>query len=142
MIRVIGDRVLVALAPPPPEKVTESGIILVKDPDRYKLPSQGIVTQLGQKSNTCDLDEVRSEVHTWFVEHAEPGSTGLNAQQADDAIDRVLMAMAPAAFDVAVGDCVLFSPGAGEEFHEDGIDYVVLSESEVIGIVEPKSEAA
>lgn len=140
MIRVIGDRVLVLLPEVQTEVVTPSGIVLMKDPDLKKLPSQGIVIQLGEKSNTCDLDEVRSEVHTWFVEHN--GHHMIAVPWADDQVDRLLMQMAPAPFDVSVGDMVIFSTGAGEQFRQDGKDYVVLREDDVIGVLEPKEVAA
>lgn len=143
MIRVLGDRVLVLL-PPHEEKVSPSGIVLVTDPDRMYTPTRGIVVQLGEKSNTCDLDDVRADVHTWFLNVGETPIEEWGGGMAliRDSVDRVLMQLLPAAFDVQVGDCVLFGSGDGEQFHDDGRDYVVIRESEIIGIVEPKSEAA
>ena len=38
--------------------------------------------------------------------------------------------------DVAVGDIVLFTQWAGSEIKVDGKDYLVLKESDVIGIIE------
>lgn len=147
MIRVIGDRVLVLLPPPDGDIVTASGLVLMRDPDLARLPTRGIVLQLGEKSNTCDLDDVRSEIHTWFVERYTlyvdvPVDPAALMRLTGDAVDRILMDMQPSAFDVAVGDCVLFSAGAGEQFRQDGKDYVVLREDEIIGVVQPKSEAA
>lgn len=40
------------------------------------------------------------------------------------------------AMDVAVGDIVLFTQWAGNEVKIDGKDYLILKESDVIGIVE------
>ena len=146
MIRVLGARVLVALPPVPPEKVTDSGLILMRDPDLLKTPTKGIVLQLGRKSNTCDLDEVRSAVHTWFVEHASDCSHAgprTQWQRVRDDVDRLLMQMPPAPFDVQVGDVVLFLPTSGEILKEGDVEYALLHESEIIGIVEPaKKEAA
>lgn len=141
MIRVLGDRVLVLL-PPHEEKVSPSGIVLVTDPDRMYTPTRGIVVQLGEKANTCDLDDVRSDVHTWFLQNLPTFLQRFAWETIGDHVDRVLMEFLPAPFDVQVGDCVLFGSGDGEQFHEDGHDYVVIRESEIIGIVEPKSEAA
>ncbi len=138
MIRVLGDRVLVALPPREDETVSAGGIVLVKDPDRFYTPTCGIVMQLGEKVGTVDLDAARSEVHD-CLQH----SNSEDPDQARADVDRALMAMAPAPFDVQVGDCVLFPQSAGDQIHEDGVDYVVLHESDIIGIVEPlKDEAA
>lgn len=53
--------------------------------------------------------------------------------------DRATCARCGAArrFDVAVGDCILFPLGAGEEFTDSGHTYVVLREAEIIGVVPP-----
>lgn len=139
MMQLLGDRVLVAL-PPSEEKVSPAGLVLVTDPDRLETPTRGIVMQLGRKSNTCDLDDVRSEVHTYFVERDSFPAIG---RELGDEIDRVLMRLAPAPFDVQLGDCVIFGLGAGQAFDHDGIDYVILREAEIIGIVqEQKGQAA
>lgn len=143
MIQVRGDRVLVALPPAPENFVTEAGIVCVRDPDKFLTPTRGIVVQLGQKPNTCDLHDVRNEVHTWFVEQARNGYV-LGISQAGDALDRLLMTMQPAGFEVQVGDCVLFSMGAGQLVTFEGVEYVILAEAEILGVVEPmqKDEAA
>lgn len=132
MIQVLGDRVLVALPPTEAELTTPSGIVLMRDPDLARLPTRGIVVQLGEKSDTVSLDGV------------------LAALEDEDAAGRYLPvalrkrfdALAPAPFDVQVGDCVLFSLSAGEAFTLDDVDYVILHEAEIIGIVEPKEKAA
>jgi co-chaperonin GroES (HSP10) len=148
MIRLIGDRVLVALPPKEhqqdettgytyQESKTKSGVILVAKPaDTFNLEiaTRGIVVQLGHKSNTCDLDEVRSEIHTWFVECPEDIVT---IRQCGDTVDTLLMKMQPAPFAVDVGQMVIFPPTAGESFSEDGIDYVILREDDVLAVVEP-----
>lgn len=129
MIRVFGDRVLVALPPSEPEKVTESGIVLVRDPDAKKTPSRGIVVQLGEKSGTVELDEVMAivgEAETNVLLRLRPAIENLG----------------PAPFEVQVGDCVIFPPSSGEEFTEGEIDYVILREAEILGVVEPKEEVA
>ena len=43
------------------------------------------------------------------------------------------------AMDVSVGDVVLFTQWAGSEIKVDGKEYLVLKESDVIGIVEDSS---
>lgn len=152
MMQILGDRVLVALPPAEEEQVTPAGIVLVKDPDRIYTPTRGIVMQLGRKSNTCDLDDVRSEVHTWFVEekraNLERGRAGEHwggneaYSFAHVRVNELLRTMRPAPFDVQVGDCVIFGLGAGHAFEHEGVDYVVLRESEIIGVLQPKEEAA
>jgi co-chaperonin GroES (HSP10) len=128
MIRVLGDRVLVALPPEPDEIVSASGLILKRDPDIFRTPTQGIVMALGDKIGSVDLDDVVALV-------AECDGTY-------EVLDQI-RALFPAAFDVAVGDCVIFPRGAGDEITDAGIDYVILREHEILGIVEPlKGEAA
>jgi co-chaperonin GroES (HSP10) len=154
-LRVLGDRLLVAL-PPKAEtqdeqtgytvqdlQQTASGLYLAKPTDQYnvEIATRGIVVQLGDKRGVVDLDDVRAEVNEWFMACDSFGWTWGGAK---DAVDRVLTEMAPAGFDVAVGDCVLFPPSAGEQIQDGDITYVVLRESEIIGVVEPhtKDEAA
>lgn len=143
MIRVLGDRVLVLLPEPEDEITTASGLVLMRDPDRRKTPTRGIIVQLGDKQGTCDLQDVRSEVHTFFVDNIGCNRFLTRGVFADwwetirDEVDRLLMQMQPAPFDVAVGDCVIFPLGAGEEFTDAGHDYVVLKEDEILGVLEP-----
>lgn len=137
MIHVIGPRLLVELPPRETERVTDSGIILTKDPD-VRLPTRGIVVQLGDKRGTCDLDDVRSDVHTWFIEHPDEA----NVLYIRNEVDRVLMAMQPAGFEVQIGELVLFPSSAGEHVEYRGIEYVILHESEIIGVVEPEQKEA
>lgn len=135
MIRVMGDRVLVALPPEPDEIVRPSGLVLVKDPDRKTTPTQGIVVALGEKSGTVRLDDARATVSAFLLDlfqFAPPVTRPVH-----DAVDRELSEMAPAPFDVAVNDCVLFSRASGEEIEDDGIRYVILHEQEILGVVEP-----
>ncbi len=51
-VRVLGDRVLVAVEPFTTEVTTPGGIILTKDPDLAKTPTRGIVVQLGEQAHT------------------------------------------------------------------------------------------
>jgi co-chaperonin GroES (HSP10) len=142
MIQLLGDRILVALPPQPDEVQSEGGIILARDPDILRTPTKGIVLALGRKSNTCDLDEARSEVHTWFVEASQDEvEPMMPLSHTGDQIDRLLMKLKPAPFDVAVGDCVLFLPSAGSVIEEHDVQYAVLHEHEIIGIVESKKVA-
>lgn len=150
MIRVLGDRVLVAL--PPKEHVQESatgytyqegqttasGLILAKPADTFnvELATRGIVVQLGYKSNTVDLDDVRASVHEYFLDGEWDGA------HVKDDVDRLLMKMQPAPFDVDLGDMVLFPPSAGDQIHQDGVDYVVLHETDIIGVVDPLNQAS
>lgn len=160
-IRVLGDRVLVALPPKVEvqddatgytyqEKVTTSGIILAKPPDAYdvEVATRGIVMQLGEKTGTVDLDDVLSAIGD--LETRPEWAARDDAQMCRDAgpaMVRLAEAVAalkrlnPAPFDVAVGDMVIFPPNVGEQFSQDGIDYVILSESQIAGVV-LASEAA
>lgn len=143
MVRVLGDRVLVALPPAEDETVSPGGIVLVRDPDAKKTPTRGLVVQVGEKSGTVDVEKAIAALRVYF--EAEKFEDGCIDCQADDlCIDTaaVLHSLSPAPFDVQVGDCVIFPPSAGEEFHQDGVDYVVLRESEIIGVVEPKNLSA
>lgn len=137
MIHVIGPRLLVELPPREAETVTASGIILTRDPD-VRAPTRGIVVRIGDKRNTCDVDDVRAEVHTWFLDHPEES----NVLYVRHELDRLLMKLAPAKFDVEVGEMVLFPASAGERVELDGIEYVILHESEVIAVVEPEAREA
>jgi co-chaperonin GroES (HSP10) len=140
MMRLLGSRVLVALPPKPAEYISASGLVLPKDPDSTFTETRGIVMQLGDKSSTVDLDEARAAVHAWFLEDQGPNYMG--PTHVRDSVDRVLMKMQPAAFDAQVGDCILFPPTAGVNICRDGIDYVILDESDILGIVDPLSSEA
>lgn len=144
MIRVLGDRVLVALPPQveaqdettgytfQPGAVQPSGIILAKPPDTYNtdLSTRGIVVQVGEKRGTVDLDDVLAVVRQADGRHSSHVIAGLER-------------LGPASFDVDVGDMVLFPASAGEQIAEDGIDYVILHETDLLGVVSPlKREAA
>lgn len=127
MIRVRGARVLVQL--PPREdgpRTTDSGLVLVRDPDLIRTPTRAIVVQVGEKSGTVDLDDVLAVLDE--LQDATPAAEVRDAMKA----------LAPAGFDVQVGDCVLFSTFAAlEEITFGGADYAILHESEIIGVVEP-----
>lgn len=138
-MRVIGDRVLVALPPEVDEVTTASGLVLVRDPDKYQTPTRGIVVALGEKTGVIDVAEARSALVEFF---ARPDWLSSVATTLREDLDALLSSMQPAAFDVAVGDCVVFPRASGEEIEQDGIQYVILRESEIIGIVEPKASAA
>ncbi len=132
MIKILGDRVLVLLPDSEPELVTDSGIILTKDPDYRKVPTRGIVAQLGDKPWTCELGEVLAALTAWEC------SDGYDFE-----VRKAVLQLKPAPFDVAVGDCVLFSPGDGEEVELDGATYVILREAEILAVVNPiEHEAA
>jgi hypothetical protein len=155
MLKVLGDRVLVAL-PPKAEtqdettgytvqdlKRTESGLFVAKPTDVFnvEIATYGIVTQLGEKSQTVDLEEVLAAVGRGYVELDEPMRPLTFSREA---VDAAIRALAPAPFDVQVGDCIVFPPSAGERLLIDGsdVEYVILRESDIIGIVEPKEHAA
>lgn len=131
MIQVLGPRVLVALPPSEAELTTDSGIVLMRDPDFARSPTRGIVVQLGEKSDSVRLDDV---VGTF--------ATSRRSEWTVDLILQALDGLRPPLFDVQVGDCVLFSLSAGEAFTFNDVDYVILHEAEIIGIVEPKEKAA
>jgi co-chaperonin GroES (HSP10) len=156
MIRVLHDRVLVAL--PPKEHTqdaatgytfqlgtqTASGLFLARPADAFniEIATRGIVVAVGEKSNTVDLDEVRSELHTWFVEFITEHAGQVPALSiVGDEVDRILMRMQPAPFEVEPGDLVIFPPSAGDEVTENGLSYVILHESEIIGVVDDPKES-
>ena len=136
MIRVTGSRVLVALPPSLPETVTASGIILVRDPDRAKIPTRGLVVQLGAPGGTVEVDEVLAILDEFATRRGVISVN--NYQETCAAIQR----LAPAPFDVQLGDVVLFSGIAGEELELEGQRYVILHESEILAVVEPHTEVA
>ncbi|MBK7473541.1 MAG: hypothetical protein IPI73_25840 [Betaproteobacteria bacterium] len=55
---------------------------------------------------------------------------------------RALNSLVPAPFEVAVGECVLFPPGIGEQIDQDGISYVILHEDQILARVESLQESA
>lgn len=140
VIRLLGDRVLVALPPKATEQesstgftyqaasVSPSGIILAKPVEAYDLEAatRGIVVQVGSKRRTVNLDAVLS-----LAQRHERGE-----------LLRALERMAPAPFEVAVGQCVLFPPGVGEQIDQDGISYVILHEDQILARVESLQEHA
>jgi hypothetical protein len=81
MIRVLGDRVLVAPAGEAdvqeaatgytyqPGQTTDAGLIgrSRRTPTTSRL-RRGIVVQLGEKETRVEIEDVRSELHTYFVE--------------------------------------------------------------------------
>jgi co-chaperonin GroES (HSP10) len=154
MMRILGDRVLVALEPPTheqeattgfsykPQETRESGIILAARADAYdpERSTRGIVMQVGEKRGQVDLDDVRAEVNEVFI--GAMFSETLLPHEIKEAVDRALMRMAPAPFDVQVGDMVIFAIASGSSFTHDGVSYVILSESEILGVLDPHSKEA
>lgn len=130
LIRVLGPRVLVALPPEEEEVTTESGLILMRDPDKVKTPTRGIVVALGEKTGTVDVDEVLAT-----LDEMEREGNWLY-----DETVRAVKHLASAPFDVAVGECVIFSRSSGESYEADGVEYVVLMESDILGVI-PKAES-
>ncbi len=122
MIKVLGDRVLVALAPRDNETTTASGLIIMKDPE-LRSETQGIVMALGEKTGTVLIDEVCAILK----------DRGYEADKY-----AAIQAMRPAPFDVAVGDCVLFARGVGELIEDLDIRYLILHEYEIFGVLEPR----
>ena len=137
MIRVIGDRVLVALPPKETsqedatgysyqsEQVTSGGIILARPADAYSIEvaTRGIVMQVGSKRGTVSLDTVCGLISEYGSDRA--------------GLMRALHRVGPAPFEVEVGDCVLFAPGAGEQIDSEGVSYVILHEEQVLARVDP-----
>lgn len=148
MIRVVGDRVLVALPPTVDEITTASGLVLAKDPDRFQTPTRGIVMALGEKPRTMDEDALRDYVNefayqaTLLGERYSPESDKAPDRlrlicDADEMLANIPLRTSPEPFDVEIGDCVIFPRSVGELIHDGEISYVILRESEIIGIVEP-----
>jgi co-chaperonin GroES (HSP10) len=143
MIRVLGNRVLVAVPPKEAETQTESGLVLLRDLDR-KAQTRGVVVALGERRGLVELDDARAVIAEMFNRHiAEAGGNEyLYPEGTRDDVDRILMQMAPAPFDVAVGDVVLFPASAGEELRHGELDYVILHESEILCVLEPQQKDA
>lgn len=139
-MRVLGDRVLVAIRPEPDEIETAGGLVLARDPDIIRTPTQGIVVQLGERSGAVDREEVLSILDGLRHLRVSPPSQAIAAYY--EQVRGLIKALGPAPFDVQVGDCVLFTRFVGEEVTEGDLTYLILRESEIIGIVEPKKEAA
>lgn len=154
MMRLIGDKVLVALQPREhvqddvtgysykPGDVTPAGLILATRADSYDpdASTRGIVMQLGEKRGLVDIYDVRNEVHTVFSEYMQ--GQGVYARELGDEVDRLLMKMAPAPFDVQVGEVVVFPSNAGSAFEHEGIRYVILTEEDIAGVLEPVNQEA
>jgi co-chaperonin GroES (HSP10) len=142
-LRILGPKVLVALEPKGTEVEavtgmnyhdkgrTDSGIILAQPTDMYDADdhSRGLVVALGEKKGVVELEAVkkliredRGYIHTL------------------DRLDR----LTPAPFDVEVGDVVLFSPAAGISLGEqdDGVTYVLLQETDIQAVIQPKEAIA
>lgn len=128
-IRILGDRVLVALPPKATEVQHESGLTLVRDPE-LRTETRGIVVAIGEKSQDVKLDDVLECITA--IHDQEPGL--INWHQY---VPHVLKKLRPAPFDVAVNDCVIFAPSAGELIEDDYLRYVILRESDIIAVIEP-----
>lgn len=130
MIRLVGDRVLVLLPPKETETVTDSGLVLVKDPE-LRTQTRGIVVAVGQKTGTVSLEKVCTLIQD-------------ECQQARKAADVIaaVRKLHPPPFDVAVEDCVIFSVAAGDAIDVDGHRYVILNEADILGILEPLAKGA
>jgi len=141
-LRLIGPKVLVALEPKPTSVEdttgmnyhdkgrTASGIILVQPTDVYESEehSRGLVVALGEKKGVVELELVRRAVR--------------QSMDFDDLLRR-LTHLAPASFDMAIGDVVLFPPTAGVSLGEqdDGIYYVLLNDTDIQAVIQPKESA-
>lgn len=130
MIRVVGSRVLVLLPPKQVETTTESGLVLIKDPE-LRAHTRGFVVALGTKRGTVLLDDVCARI----AEECQ------DARKLSDVIAAVRK-LAPAPFAVAVHDLVIFPSSAGELVTWDGRDYIILDDTDIIGILEPLAKGA
>lgn len=154
-IRVLGDRVLVLLPDKPheqeavtgytfqPGQTTAAGLILAKPSDTYnvEIATRGIVVQLGEKETRVEIEDVRDALYAKAAEGI-PRDVAVADDLCLDECDEALYALAPAPFDVNIGDLVCFSPGAGDLLPFDGHEYLLLYESDLLGVIEPKVEAA
>ncbi len=137
MIKVLGDRVLVVLAPREHETTTASGLVIMKDPD-LRTETQGIVVALGEKSNTVDVEDVFQMVHEMRYSGPDSDVNPLMTMLPFHEVLAALRKLRPAPFDVAVGDCVLFARGVGELIEDFDIRYLILHEYEIFGVIEPR----
>lgn len=153
-LRVLGDRVLVALEPKQThieastgmnyheEQRTESGLILVRPTDQIDLEVQtrGIVVAVGEKSDSVSREAVREAVRSaqgYVTDSIYPNGPRIDREDLLQAIKE----MTPEPFDVQLGDCVIFPASAGQAIPHDGVDYVLLRESELLAVLEPVTEA-
>lgn len=102
--------------------------------------------QLGEKRGLVDIFDVRNEVHSYLLGargDVDVDGHGIpNLSHLRDEVDRVLMKMAPAPFDVQVGEVVVFPSNAGSAFEHEGIRYVILTEEDIAGVLEPVNQEA
>jgi co-chaperonin GroES (HSP10) len=111
--------------------VTASGIVLAQPTDMFDADehSRGLVVAIGDKRGLVEIEAAKGVLRA-----SEDFSEALKR------LDR----LTPAPFDVTVGDVVLFPPTAGISLgeQEDGITYVVLHETDIHAILEPKAKVA
>jgi co-chaperonin GroES (HSP10) len=130
MIRVLGDRVLVALPPEPEHVISASGLVLVRDPEKDHKPTHGVVVRVGKKTAVVAVDDVLALLDD--LHHTTSAA----------AVKAAIQALQPAPFDVRVGDVVAFDAWLGETVRLEDVEYRILHEHEILGIVEPKGRAA
>lgn len=130
MIRIVGPRVLVLLPPNETETMTASGIVLVKDPE-LRTKTRGIVVAVGRKTGQVSVEKVCALIQD---ECQQP-------RKAAEVIAAVRK-LQPPPFDVRVEDVVIFPVAAGDRIDLDGHSYVIVDETDILGILEPLAKGA
>jgi co-chaperonin GroES (HSP10) len=134
MMRILGSRVLVALPPKEQEITTDSGLVLVRDPDR-KQQTRGVVVALGERRGVVEVDDLISAVNEYCIGMDDILDNRKNWLRDD--LSQLVQKRAPAPFDVQIGDVVLFPASAGEVLRVGELDHVLLHESEILCVLEP-----
>lgn len=160
-VKLLGDRVLVAL---PPVETTQDettgftvqgleqsagGIFLAKPTDEYnvEVATRGLVVQLGSREGVVTVEDVIEMFTDLAFEAAFEAGNGYdrNGQYVVCDHKELVANMSlrrPAPFDVQVGDCVIFTPSAGDQITIGEITYVILREADILGVVAPTEAAA
>jgi chaperonin GroES len=112
-IKLPADRVLIE--PAPAEEKTAGGIII---PDTAKeKPQKGLVVAIG-------LGKQTSEVFDFKITLPDGGTiNAVGTRKNDDSLT------------VKVGDNVLYGKYAGTEITIDGVNYLIMKESDIVAIV-------
>ena len=136
-IRVLGPRVLIQVDIQSQDvEQTESGILIAKTmaaaidgSDSHESWYEGTVIATGD-----DAFDVRPYVLRRLNEAVDDG--GLSFVQLKDLIDDIEQLPTERTRDFSIGDRVTFSHVAGEQIDIDGQRYLILKESEILGVLE------
>ena len=132
-LRPTGFRILVK--PDAQKTETDSGLVLLKD--RHHIPVSGTVVAIGNGSEREHQERVRvlKEALTIVEKLAVTFQHPAPLQMAYQDIDRYLAKQKVEEPDIKLWDRVVFPTTAGQQVTEDGEDYVLLNEDDVLAVV-------